>query len=61
MLYTTTGFCAVELEGEPPGNDQLNVTALGDDWLVNCTDKGAQPLVGDAVKFAVGGVTITTV
>jgi len=21
-LYTTVGFCAVELEGVPPGNDQ---------------------------------------
>ena len=60
-LYTTTGFCSVELDGVPPGNNQLNVRALVLEVLVNCTVSGAQPDVGEAVNPAIGGVSITTV
>ena len=61
MVYTTVGFWAVELLGVPPENCQLYVTAFVEDVLVYCTVSGAQPLVGVAVKFAVGGVTMVTV
>jgi hypothetical protein len=60
-LYTTVGFCSVEVDGVPPEKDQANVVALIEEVLVNCTVSGSQPLVGEAVKPAVGGVIIVTV
>ncbi len=57
----TVGFCAVELLGVPPGNCQLKLALLGEEVLVNITVRGWQPVVGDAVNPAVGGVEIVTV
>ena len=50
----------MELDGVPPGNDHAYVVAFAEEVLVNCTVNGPQPLVGVAVKFAVGGVTMVT-
>lgn len=61
VLYTTLGFCAVELEGFPPGNDQLYAVGAPLEVLVNCTVSGPQPLVGAAVKLATGGASRETV
>ncbi len=57
MLYTTLGFCAVELAGLPPGNDHVLVViepVPADDWSVNCTLSGLFPDVGFAVNCATG-------
>jgi hypothetical protein len=61
VLYSTTGFVALELAGVPPGNNQLNEEALEDDVLLNVTVVGAQPLLPVAVKLAIGGVVTTIV
>lgn len=34
VLYTTTGFCRVELDGVPPGNSQLYDTTFAEEVLV---------------------------
>ena len=61
MLYTTVGFSSALDVGVPPGKDQLNVVAFAEEPLVNSTVRGPHPLPGDAVKPAVGGVTIVIV
>lgn len=57
VLYTTVGLAAADELGVPPGNDQSYVVGLPPEVLVNCTVSGPQPLVGVAVKLAVGGAS----
>lgn len=57
----TTGFCWLDADGIPPGKDHTKEVALVEDALLYCTVKDAQPLVGSAVKSAVGAVLIWTV
>jgi hypothetical protein len=61
VLYTTSGFCSVEVAGEPPGNSQLKLVLFEDEVLVNCTVNAAQPEVTFDVKLAVGPVNTVTV
>lgn len=61
MLYTTAGFCSVELEGLPPGNDQAYELGIPLEVLVNCTVSGPHPEVGLAMKLAIGGPVRETV
>lgn len=58
--YTTNGLLWLDVAGEPPGNDQLTLVVLADDWLTNCTTSGLHPMVLVAVKPAVGGNTMVT-
>lgn len=61
VLYVITGLASVELEGVPPGNNHAKVVALGDERLLYCTVRDVQPVVGVALKAAVGGVMMVTV
>ena len=58
LLYVTVGFCAVLLDGDPPGklHDQL----VGELRLssVKWTTKGVQPSVLSASNAAMGGVGV---
>jgi hypothetical protein len=59
--YTTRGFCALEVEGVPPGNCHSKVALLAEELLLNWTLSGPQPVALLALNPAVGGVTMTTV
>src|SRR5260221_12244978 len=54
LLYVCEGFCA-ELWAEPSPKFQSQAVIVPLDSSVNCTNNGAWPEVGLAVKFAVGG------
>jgi hypothetical protein len=51
----------LDATGAPPGNDQEKVVAFDEDSLIIWTTKAAQPLVGEAEKFAIGAVLTTEV
>ena len=53
--YVTTGFCATDVEGVPPGKLQFHDVGELVEPSVKVTVPPAQTVVGLAVKFATGG------
>jgi hypothetical protein len=51
------GFCWEEVPPSPKLHDQL--VGLPEDVSVKATVSGAGPLVGEALKLAAGGATVT--
>ena len=51
----------MEVAGLPPGKFQSQLVVLAEAVLANFTSSGPQPVVGVAVKLAVGWVTMVTV